>query len=112
MRIAVPIANGRLCAHFGHADGFAIVEVDPGQRHILDRKEVDAPPHAPGLLPRWLAEQGVDVVVAGGMGQRAKALFSQNGITVVVGAPALEVDELVAQYLAGTLQTGENLCDH
>lgn len=88
------------------------MEVDPGQRQILDRKEIEAPPHEPGLLPRWLAEHGVDVVIAGGMGHRAKALFSQNRITVVVGAPALGVDELVSQYLAGTLKTGENICDH
>jgi hypothetical protein len=31
---------------------------------------------------------------------------------VVVGAPAETPEKLVADYLAGTLQVGENVCDH
>ena len=46
------------------------------------------------------------------MGMRAKNLFTQSGIEVLVGATAQEPEELVTAYLNGTLQTGENLCDH
>jgi predicted Fe-Mo cluster-binding NifX family protein len=46
------------------------------------------------------------------MGGRAQALFSQNGIQVVVGAPAEEPEGLVAAYLDGTLKSGPNVCDH
>jgi hypothetical protein len=46
------------------------------------------------------------------MGQRAQGLFQQNGITVAVGAPNLPPEKLVEQYLAGTLITGDNVCDH
>ena len=76
------------------------------------RKTLRPPPHEPGVLPRWLHEQGVNVVVAGGMGQRAYQLFAQNDIKVIVGAPASDPDDIVAAYLAGTLETGENVCDH
>jgi predicted Fe-Mo cluster-binding NifX family protein len=46
------------------------------------------------------------------MGQRAQGLFAEQGIQVVVGAPAEIPERLVADYLAGTLAAGENVCDH
>jgi ATP-binding protein involved in chromosome partitioning len=50
--------------------------------------------------------------VAGGMGQRAQGLFAEHGIRVLVRAPAEMPEKLVADFLAGTLQVGENVCDH
>ena len=112
MRIAIPLANGRLAQHFGHCAAFALVDVDPNRREILTRRDVPAPEHQPGLLPRWLAEQGAHVILAGGMGSRAQQLFAQQNIHVVVGAPAEAPEDLVAAWLAGTLEAGANLCDH
>ncbi|MFZ1946796.1 MAG: NifB/NifX family molybdenum-iron cluster-binding protein [bacterium] len=112
MRIAIPLAEGRLSPHFGHCGHFAIVDVDPDTKAILGREDIEAPPHQPGLLPPWLADQGVTVIIAGGMGQRARGLFTDRGITVVTGAPPDTPERLVADYLAGTLQVGENICDH
>jgi Mrp family chromosome partitioning ATPase/NifU-like protein involved in Fe-S cluster formation/predicted Fe-Mo cluster-binding NifX family protein len=112
MRIAIPIANGKLSAHFGHCERFALVDVDPAAKILLKREDVDAPPHQPGLLPPWLAERGVKLIIAGGMGQRAKSLFTEHDIHVMIGAPAETPEKLVADYLAGTLREGENICDH
>ena len=52
------------------------------------------------------------MIIAGGMGARAKELLNQNGIEVVVGAPTDTPEALTRQYLSGTLVTGENVCDH
>jgi predicted Fe-Mo cluster-binding NifX family protein len=112
MRIAVPVANGVLSMHFGHCEAFTLVDVDPDSRAIVNTEETSAPPHQPGLLPRWLGEQGVDVVIAGGMGQRAHSLFAEQNVSVVVGASPVSPEVLVKDYLDGTLQTGENVCDH
>lgn len=112
MRIAVPVVNGSLCMHFGHCEAFALVDIDPESQAITGQELVAAPPHAPGLLPPWLAEKGAEVVIAGGMGQRAQALFAQSGIEVVVGAPAAPPGQLARAYIDGTLQTGQNVCDH
>ena len=112
MRIAIPLADGRLCAHFGHCERFALVDADPKARSILRKDEVTAPEHQPGLLPAWLAERGATVIIAGGMGQRAQALFADHRISVVVGAPARPPENLVESYLAGTLAVGDNVCDH
>jgi Mrp family chromosome partitioning ATPase/predicted Fe-Mo cluster-binding NifX family protein len=112
IRIAVPLADGRLCMHFGHCERFALVDVDTSNGRITGREDVVPPPHEPGLLPRWLAEKGANLIIAGGMGQRAQALFEQSGIRVLVGAPSQSPEELVGSYLGGNLELGANTCDH
>lgn len=110
MKFAIPIADGKLTAHFGHCKEFAMVEVE--DQKILNTEMLDPPPHEPGVLPRWLKEQGTTVVIAGGMGQRAIQLFQQAGVEVFVGAPVDEPENLVKSYLNQTLVTGGNVCDH
>ncbi len=112
MKIAIPLAEGKLCMHFGHCEQFALVEADQATQQIKGQTLLTPPPHEPGVLPRWLHQQDADVIIAGGMGQRAQALFAENGIKVVVGAPAEAPEALVAAYLAGTLKAGSNACDH
>jgi Mrp family chromosome partitioning ATPase/predicted Fe-Mo cluster-binding NifX family protein len=112
MRIAIPMAEGKLCMHFGHCEVFALVDVDAGTKTIVKVTSEVPPPHEPGLLPRWLGEKGANVIIAGGMGQRAQQLFVENGVKVVVGAPADTAENLVTAYLNSTLEMGENVCDH
>ena len=112
MKIAIPIANGQLCMHFGHCEQFAFVTVDSENKAITRTEMLTPPPHEPGVLPKWVAENGGNLVIAGGMGQRAQQLFQQNGVDVLVGAPAESPENLAAAYLSGTLQTGQNVCDH
>lgn len=112
MRFAIPLAEGKLAIHFGHCASFALIDVDPVNKTILKREDVDAPPHQPGLLPPWLAERGVTQILAGGMGQRAQELFTAQGIRVAVGAPVETPEKLVADFIAGTLSVGSNACDH
>lgn len=112
MKIAIPVADGQLCAHFGHCEQFALVEVDEARQAVLGTQWLTPPPHEPGVLPRWLHEQGANVIIAGGMGQRAQGLFAQNGIRVVVGATGGTPEQLASAYLNQTLQVGQNACDH
>jgi len=112
MRVAVPVANGKLNLHFGHCETLALLDVNQEKKAIVSRLDVTPPPHEPGLLPRWLAEKDVNVVIAGGMGQRAQSLFAENDIEVVTGAPAETPEALVLSFLNGTLLTGANACDH
>jgi len=112
MRIAIPVAGGRLCSHFGRCEQFAVVNADARSRELVSTDMLTPPPHEPGVLPRWLREQEADVIIARGMGGHAQALFAESGITVVLGAAAGTPQELATAYLAGTLQAGDNTCDH
>ena len=111
MKIAIPLAGGKLTAHFGHCQDFAIIDVDENNQ-ITKNESLVPPAHEPGVLPRWLGELGVNIIIAGGMGQMAINLFNQNNINVVTGAPPLEPEALVKSYLEQTLTTGDNACNH
>ncbi len=110
MKIAIPTAEGRLCRHFGHCQRFAIITVeDDGS---MSSEELEPPPHEPGALPRWLKSQGVDAVIAGGMGRRAQMFFEQFGIRVIVGAEPDDPAKIARAFVDGTLAVGPNVCDH
>ena len=110
MKFAIPLQNGKLTAHFGHCQEFALINVENNQ--IVKNESLVPPPHEPGVLPDWLNELGAEVVIAGGMGQRAVDLLNRKGIKVVTGAPEIEPEALVTKYLDKTLMTGANVCDH
>ena len=112
MRIAIPVSENKLDPHFGHCGSFALIDVDQAAKEIVTISTVDAPPHEPGLLPAWLAEQGANLVLAGGMGGRAIQLCADRGVEVIVGAPALDPETLVRSYLNGEIGKGSNACDH
>ena len=48
MRIAIPLAEGKLATHFGHCERFALVDVDPSTKMILNREDIVPPPHRAG----------------------------------------------------------------
>ncbi|MFZ0888322.1 MAG: NifB/NifX family molybdenum-iron cluster-binding protein [Candidatus Binataceae bacterium] len=110
VKIAVPLANESFCSHFGAAEAFAIYEADRKDKKILNQTVLAAPPHDPGIFPKWLKSQGVALVVAGGMGPRAARMFEAYRIDVVLGVDdPSQPDAIVKAYLEGTLATGENL---
>lgn len=110
IKFAIPTENGKLCTHFGHCEKFAIIETENQQQ--TSEEYLVPPVHQPGVYPQFLAQNGVTVIIAGGMGQKAQQLFAQHHIEVCVGVNAESPSKLVQQYLNGQLQTGTNLCDH
>ncbi len=109
-KIAIPVENGLLCAHFGHASSFEVFEAK--EQKIENEHSIIPPPHAPGVIPKWLSEHGVTDVIAGGMGQRAIKIFNDHGINVYTGAEAKGPKELAVDLLENKLIAGQNLCDH
>ncbi|HQF37511.1 MAG TPA: NifB/NifX family molybdenum-iron cluster-binding protein [Opitutaceae bacterium] len=112
MKIAIPLTAGRLSSHFGHCEQFALVEVDRIAGKISGQSLVVPPPHEPGLLPRWLKERGVQVVIAGGMGRRALDLFAENGIAVHAAGADSALEGLVPALLQGALGDEKPTCGH
>ncbi len=112
MIIAIPTVDRKICMHFGHCEEFALVEASETNQSVLGIEYVTPPAHEPGLLPRWLHQKGVTVVIAGGMGQRAQAIFAENGIEVIVGATGGTPEELVDSFFKKALTSGTNPCDH
>lgn len=107
MRVAIAIENGMVSAHFGHCEGFTVYEVNKGKK--FGSQFIANPGHTPGFLPLFLIQADVDVVIAGGMGERAQALFTDNGITVFTGAEG-NCDDVIEKYLAGKLVSSGVVC--
>lgn len=108
--LVVPVSGGKLSAHFGHCEQFAFIETQNGK--IMETEMRNPPAHEPGVLPRWLYEQGADVAIVGGMGESAQQLLREKGIEVIIGAPMDSPESLANQYLSNNLVAGANVCDH
>lgn len=109
MKIAVATDGVRVAEHFGRCPEYTIFTVN--NEKIESKIVIPNPGHEPGFLPRYLAERGINCIIAGGMGPRAQGLFEQQNIKTVVGARGL-VDEVIDAYLKGQLEVGESTCEH
>ena len=112
MKIAIPVENGRLNSHFGGSREFAVVEVDANAKTILRSETLPAPEHQPGGFPRWLQSLGAELVIVGGIGQRALTIFAQHGINVVAGPPGEPVEKVIEAFLNGQLTATPEGCQH
>lgn len=120
MKVAFASNDGTtLAEHFHGASGFVVVDVADGKVVSREHRSVAAcagqgecrhggDPHhdhpaGHGQLLKTLA--GVDVVVCGGMGDRAAGELEAGGIRAVIAAePALPMEQMVAQLAQGTLR--------
>jgi len=112
MRIAVATEDGYVAQHFGRCPKFTILEVKDGQ--IVNQSVLENPgyrTHQPGLVPTFLRNQGVDCVIAGGMGPNAVNMLESFGIKVILGVTG-KVEEVMKAFISGSLEGGESLCDH
>jgi len=98
-KIAIPISEGRLFPSFGKATEFAIFHIQNQQ--IIKKDILHPPPHGPDVLPDWLHDLGVSVIIAGNMGSKAMENFRAKGTTVIIGSSSTtSPDELVQQHLS------------
>ncbi len=109
MRIALSVDNKNgldsvVSAHFGRCPHFVLVDLE--EREVTDVTEIDNPfhgMHRPGGVPRFIHEQGVGVMLTGGMGRRAIGFFAEHGVEAVTGASGT-VRVSLARYLGGQLK--------
>ncbi len=107
MIIAVACDGKNVTEHFGHCQSFALYTEENGK--IVSTKVVANPGHKPGFLPNFLADNGVKVIISGGMGGGAVDIFNSRDIEVVIGAKG-DALENVEAYLAGKLVSTGSIC--
>jgi predicted Fe-Mo cluster-binding NifX family protein len=107
LKIAIPVENGRVAEHFGRCPKFVVVDISDGK--IKGRKNIDNPGHNPGLLPDYFNSINIDTVITGGMGIRARELFQQKKINVMVGIGG-KIDDVIKDLLNNALDEGESPC--
>ncbi len=107
IRIAVASNNGMVSEHFGHCEAYMIFDAENNQ--IVKTESFPSPGHRPGVLPNFLADQGVKVIISGGMGGSAITLFNKRDVEVIVGATG-DAKSIVEKYLQGSLQSTGSVC--
>jgi predicted Fe-Mo cluster-binding NifX family protein len=107
MKIAVASEGANVSGHFGHCANFNIFTSENGT--IVAEESVPNPGHKPGYLPNFLADRGVEVMIAGGIGGGAVDIFNERNIEVIAGAGGNA--KVAAQaYLDGKLKSTGSVC--
>jgi len=109
MKIAVPVHNGSIHDHFGHSENFTVYAISPEKTIESASPVVSTGCGCHSGIAQILAEQGVSVMLAGNIGGGAINHLHEFGIEVVRGCSG-RADEVVAEYLKGTIKDNEQTC--
>ena len=109
MKIAVTYDNGEIFQHFGKTESFKVYEVEDNK--VVSSEVIGSNGTGHGALAGLLAEQGVDVLICGGIGGGAQTALTEAGIELCAGAQG-NTDQAVESYLKGELVSSGVNCDH
>jgi predicted DNA-binding protein (UPF0251 family)/predicted Fe-Mo cluster-binding NifX family protein len=111
MKIAVPYLQGDVNAHFGSTQSFLVAEAADGELGRTTIFEIQGMQHSHSGIAGFLKEQGIEVILAGGMGAPMQQALKQVGFSVYCGVsgPALEA---VEAFLRGEIEHSEATCGH
>jgi predicted Fe-Mo cluster-binding NifX family protein len=107
MKIAISTDSGMVSEHFGRCPEYTILEIEDNK--VIKRETIPNPGHRTGFIPRFLSENGVDCVMAGGAGFKAKQFFDEYGIKLMLGIQG-KVDDVIERFINGKLKDGKSLC--
>jgi len=107
MIVAISTDGDYVSEHFGRCPNFTILDVEKGR--VIERKLIDNPGHSPGLIPQFMNEKGVKLIVCGGMGARAVGMFEELGIDTIAGVSG-KINDVISKLEEGNLEGGESLC--
>ena len=100
MKIAVTYDNGNVFQHFGKTENFKVYEVEDDK--VVSSEVIGSNGTGHGALAGLLAEQGINVLICGGIGGGAQTALTEAGIEMVAGAQG-NTDDVVEAYLKGEL---------
>jgi len=109
MKIALPTRDNNIDSHFGHCEFFTIFTTDD---KVITNQEVIASPVGCGCksdIAQSLSAIGVELMLAGNMGDGAVNVLLRSGIQVVRGCSG-DVKEVALSWLAGELTDSGVVC--
>ncbi len=104
MKIAMPYNGGQVNEHFGQSEAFVIYAVEGGK--IADSKTINSQDlcHNHEGLAGFLKDEGVEVVITGGIGYSMMAALQTMGFKIVTGASG-DAARVAEDYASGCLIT-------
>ena len=112
MKIAIPTRGTIIDDHFGHCESYTVITTDDSNKII----ETAVIPSVSGCgcksgIAGDLKKMGVEVMIAGNMGDGAFNVLSNNGIKVYRGYRG-EVSSVVSGFLQGDKSDSGVSCSH
>ena len=110
MKIAVTYENSMVFQHFGHTQQFKIYEIADG--NVVSFNILDTNGSGHGALAGLLKDNGIDVLICGGIGGGAQNALNEAGIKFFGGVQG-SADGAVVAYMTGKLNYDPDAkCDH
>lgn len=110
MRIAVTYENGEIFQHFGHTEQFKVYDIENGK--IVSSQVVGSDGFGHGALAGFLKDNGVEVLICGGIGGGAQTALAETGVKLYGGVSG-NADAAVQDFLDGKLDYNPDVkCDH
>jgi predicted Fe-Mo cluster-binding NifX family protein len=107
-RVAVSTDSGKVSEHFGRCPEFTIAEIE--NEKVVGKKVIQNPGHSTGFLPSFFSGMNINIVIAGGAGFRAKELFEEKGIDLILGVSG-KVDNVLNAFSKNALESNkEGFC--
>lgn len=120
MKIALPSRQNSIDDHFGHCEYFTVFTVDHEKKEVVLRETIESPAGCgcKSNIAQTLSEMGVEIMIAGNMGQGAVNVLNGSGIRVLRGCSG-DLDLAIEKWLEGSLMDSgdfchahEHSCDH
>jgi predicted DNA-binding protein (UPF0251 family)/predicted Fe-Mo cluster-binding NifX family protein len=111
MIVAVPYLQGDVNAHFGSTQAFLVAEAVDGKVERTSVFEVQGMQHNHSGIAGFLKEQGVEAILAGGMGAPMQQALKAQGFDLYCGVSGSAV-QAVEAFLRGEIEQSESTCGH
>ena len=111
MKIAVPTKENVVDGHFGHCEYYTIFTID--NKEII-KSEFMPSPQGCGCksnIAEILQKMGVELLLAGNMGEGALNKLNAHDINVIRGCSG-DVKAVTEEYLKGDLKDSGEACSH
>ena len=111
MKIAVPTRDGHIDDHFGHCAYYTIFEIEDGK--IISTSCLDSPEGCgcKSGIAADMEAMGIEVMLAGNMGEGAKNKLQSHNIKVIRGCKG-DIEAVVKGYLLGFVMDSGEACHH
>jgi len=113
MKIALPSRQNIIDDHFGHCEYYTIFTIDNNNK-IIEQETIAAPAGCgcKSNIAQTLSEMGVEIMLAGNMGEGAVNVLSNAGIEVLRGCSG-DVKDVTLKWLNGSLvDSGDSCHEH
>ncbi len=109
MKIALPTRDNNIDSHFGHCEYFTIFTID---NKVIKDQEIISSPVGCGCksdIAQTLSTIGVELMLAGNMGDGAVNVLKRSGIQVIRGCSG-DVKEVATSWIEGKLIDSGIVC--